>query len=206
MSLDIICNRIDRIYKPGEKVTGAVVVTTDSVLSHNGIKLLVEGLVTLTLSPRSIGAFEAFSSALKPITLLHTEIEVSSGGRLPKGVTELPFEFQLKPATNQTLCDTYHGVYVNIQYMLSATMIRGMMSRALTKQREFLVETESNSETMTIVANQKPFHFRVSPESLQNVKEASKKKIPDFLFEGFLQHTTCHINIPFTGELSTDVQ
>lgn len=33
------------------------------------------------------------------------------------------------------------------------------------------------------------------------VNQSSKKKIPDFLFEGKLDHTNCHLNLPLTGEL-----
>lgn len=62
----------------------------------------------------------------------------------------------------------------------------------------------------------KPFPFKISPDSLQNVKEvrepamsyllmlvsaaqSSKKKIPEFLFEGFLTNTNCNLLRPMTG-------
>ncbi len=125
-----------------DKVSGAVVVTSKGSLSHNGIKLLIEGTVTLQLSARSIGLFEAFYSSLKPIQLVQMEIEVAPGGKLPNGVTELPFEFTLKPINGEDLFDTYHGVYVNVQYIMTAHMTRGMMSKDLSKQREFVVELE----------------------------------------------------------------
>lgn len=35
---------------------------------------------------------------------------------MPEGITELPFEFPLTPLPGQQLYETYHGVYVNIQY------------------------------------------------------------------------------------------
>lgn len=57
-------------------------------------------------------------------------------------MTEFPFEFVLKPLKDQTLYDTYHGVYVNVQYMLTADMARGMMSKNLKKNKEFIVEAE----------------------------------------------------------------
>jgi len=58
-----------------------------------------------------------------------------------------------------------------------------------------------DEETKKTLPNN-PFLFKVSPESLQNVKEASKKKIPDFLFEGKLGQTTCNVLKPFQGELT----
>jgi len=41
----------------------------------------------------------------------------------------------------------------------------------------------------------------MSPDSLQNVKESSKKKIPGFLVDGYLANTTCSIEKPFSGEI-----
>jgi hypothetical protein len=37
-------------------------------------------------------------------------------GKVPDGITELPFEFPLSALPGQTLYDSYHGVYVNISY------------------------------------------------------------------------------------------
>jgi hypothetical protein len=76
-----------------------------------------------------------------------------------------------------------------------------MMAKNLTKQREFVVELEADLEAKRVEDKAKPFQFKVSPESLQNVKESSKKKIPEFLFEGKLDHTNCHVNFPLSGEL-----
>ena len=206
-----------------DKVSGAVVVSSDAPLQHGGVRVLVEGQVTLQLSARSIGLFEAFSSALKPLPLLHVEIDVNAGSKLPKGSTALPFEFTLRPAAGQQLFDTYHGVYVNVQYILHATLTRGMMQRPLTKQKEILIETRPAPHTAAVASPPSsdaasssfsppapslapllkgPLTFQVSPSSLQNVKESSKRKIPDFLFTGHLLSTDCHIDRPFEGELT----
>lgn len=76
-----------------------------------------------------------------------------------------------------------------------------MMSKNLTKQREFVVELSRDLAASRAELSTKPFPFKVSPDSLQNVKESSKKKIPEFLFEGHLDHTNCHVNQPMTGEI-----
>lgn len=86
--------------------------------------MLVEGSVQLQLSARSIGLFEAFYSSLKPVQLINSEFEVCPGGKFASGVTEIPFEFILKPNQGEELFDTYHGVYVNVQYMITANMAR----------------------------------------------------------------------------------
>jgi len=204
MSLDISLDRIDRIYHPGDKVTGAVVVTTQGSMSHNGIKVTVEGSAALQLSARSIGLFEAFYSSLKPVEILKYEFELSPGGTFQNGTTQVPFEFVLRPQPDKQLFDTYRGVYVNVQYMITVDMTRGMMAKNLKKTKEFMVGVDADSDFKKAVAEQQtaPFAFKVSPDSLQNVKDSSKKKIPDFLFEGKLAHTVCNVNSPFQGELS----
>lgn len=199
--LDITFDRVDKTYALGEKVTGAVVVTSTSKTSHSGIKLTVEGTVTLTLSARSIGLFEAFYSSLKPIDIVRFDIDVSPGGKIPEGATQFPFEFSLKPFADKSLFDTYHGVYVNIQYKVTADMARGIMSKNLLKSREFYVENMTDAETKKQITDS-PVSFKISPESLQNVKESSKKKIPEFLFEGKLGATNCNLKTAFTGELT----
>ena len=85
---------------------------------------MVEGSVTLQLSARSIGLFEAFYSSLKPVQLMSNEFEVCPSGKFAAGVTEIPFEFVLRPSPGEELFDTYHGVYVNVQYMITANMQR----------------------------------------------------------------------------------
>ena len=118
------------------------------------------------------------------------------------------------------LYDTYHGVYVNVsvclsvvsffsglvgsflsqvQYMISADMTRGMMAKNLKANKEYLIQTKADKELRQTAKKQKPFHFKVSPESLQNVKETSKQKLPKFLFDGFLKHTTCSVTEPLQG-------
>ena len=96
MSIEINLDRVDRIYRAGESVTGSVLITTPTPLPHAGLRLVVEGSVTRQLSARSIGLFEAFYSSLKPLQLLHIEIDLDTQrtqGRLPAGTTAFPFFF-----------------------------------------------------------------------------------------------------------------
>ena len=78
MSIDIQLKRADRIYRPGDVVSGVVVVVTKGAMSHQGISLVMEGLVTLQLSAKSVGMFEAFYNSLKPVLLVHLAAEVCS--------------------------------------------------------------------------------------------------------------------------------
>jgi hypothetical protein len=162
----------------------------------------VEGTVTLPLSARSIGLFEAFYSTLKPVNIMSYEFEVAPSGKVGNGVTEYPFEFILQPFANQQLHDTYHGVYVNTQYMITVDMPRGIMSSNLKKSKEFIVHTNHDQEAEKKAEESKVFNFRVTPESLQNVKATSRRKIPDFLFEGYLDKIICNVDEPFTGHIT----
>jgi len=146
MSIDIKLDRADRIYNPGDKVTGAVVVLASGNIKHAGIKLFIEGTVTLQLSARSIGLFEAFYSSLKPVQLMNLEIEISPAGKIT-GKREFPFEFSLNPVKDETLHETYHGVYVNVQYILSVDMTRTMMAKSLKVSKEFIVHVPTDPET-----------------------------------------------------------
>ena len=49
-----------------------------------------------------MGLFEAFYSSMKPVVLLNYNFEVQSGTKLPNGITELPFEFELKVSASHT--------------------------------------------------------------------------------------------------------
>jgi hypothetical protein len=201
MSVDIKLDRVDRIYHPGDKVSGAVVISSQGSMRVGAIKLVAEGTVECQLSARSIGLFEAFYSTLKPVELLNLEIDLSSGTKVPNGETEFPFEFVLEPLDGQELADTYHGVYVNTQYRLTVDIARGFASKNLKKVKEFVVEMATDKERQAVEKAAKPFNFKVSPESLRNVKSNNKSKIPQFLFEGFIDNCACQITRPFTGEI-----
>jgi hypothetical protein len=54
----------------------------------------------------------SFLACFSPVMLAY----VAQAGKVPDGITELPFEFPLSALPGQTLYDSYHGVYVNISY------------------------------------------------------------------------------------------
>jgi len=197
MSIDIQLKRADRVYRPGELVAGQVVVTTKGSMSHNGIALVMEGIVTLQLSAKSVGMFEAFYNSLQPVLLVHLSAEVAPAGKIPDGTTEIPFEFKWEPLAGQQLYETYHGVFVNIQYSLRVECVRGMLAKNLQKNLEFIVEVKTEG---TIPQNVE-IPFTITPASLKNVKPSSLKNIPNFRISGKLITATCQLTKPFTGEL-----
>lgn len=67
-----------------EVVTGCVIVNTPNGTNHTGIKMTVEGAVTLQLSPRSVGIFEALYNSIKPLILIRNEFDIKKSGKLLK--------------------------------------------------------------------------------------------------------------------------
>ncbi|CAH1797418.1 unnamed protein product [Owenia fusiformis] len=199
-SLDIILKKVNKTYREGEVVSGVVVVHSKDTLHHQGITLLCDGSVSLQLSAKSVGLFEAFYNSLKPIQLLSYTLEVAKPGKLPAGKTEIPFEVPLKAKGNKTLYETYHGVFVNIQYLVRVDMKRSLLNKDLSKQTEFIVEYKEQKSASSADAV-KPVPFTVTPETLQNVKENSKQNVPKFCVKGKLNSSTCCLTKPFTGEL-----
>jgi len=167
MSVDIKLGRVDRVYKAGEKLTGAVVVTSKGSMSHSGITLQLHGEVNLQLSAKSVGMFEAFYNSLKPVQLIQYTVEIAKSGKLPNGVTELPFEFQLDPPESSPgLFETYHGVFVNVQYSIQVDIQRTFLQKNLTKKIEFILHGEPSKEIKEV-----PVPFTITPDSLENVRK-----------------------------------
>ena len=195
--MEIRLERVDRIYRTGEKVRGVVVISRSGSMSHSGITMKVEGVIKLQLSARSVGLFEAFYSSIKPMVLLDYEIDVASPGRVPDGVTEFPFEFDMDPVVGQNkLYETYHGVYVNCTYTISVECVRGMLKNNLLADLEFIVECPDTGDNPP-----EPVPFDITPGTLENVKRSSLKNIPHFRITGKLHRTNCQVSFFFYKSL-----
>lgn len=177
-------------------ISGVVVIMSKGDLQHQGLTLTMEGSVNLQLSAKSVGMFEAFYNSIKPIQILNYTLELAKPGKIPSGKTEIPFEFLLKPKGNKVLYETYHGVFVNIQYILRAEMKRTFLSKDLSKTCEFIVEYKNQEE----ISHAKPIPFVITPDSLQNVKDKERGIIPSFKIRGHINSANCCLTKPFTGE------
>ncbi|XP_005100134.1 vacuolar protein sorting-associated protein 26C [Aplysia californica] len=193
--IDIRLKKVNKIFKEGDVIAGVVVVQSKGDLQHQGITLTMEGMVNLQLSAKSVGLFEAFYNSLKPIQVLMYTLEVAKPGRLPSGKTEIPFEVPLKPKPGKTLYETYHGVFVNIQYLVRVEMKRSLLNKDLQKQTEFIIEYKTQEER----AKDKPVNFTITPDTLTNVKE--KQNVPKFKVKGHIDSSCLQITKPLTGEL-----
>nr|XP_025843661.1 Down syndrome critical region protein 3 [Vulpes vulpes] len=184
-----------RVSSGQEVLSGVVVISGKDSIQHQGVSLTVEGSVNLQLSAKSVGVFEAFYNSVKPIQIINSTIEMVKPGKFPSGKTEIPFEFPLHVKGNKVLYETYHGVFVNIQYTLRCDMRRSLLAKDLTKTCEFIVHSAPQKGKLT----PSPVDFTITPETLQNVKE--RALLPKFLIRGHLNSTNCVITQPLTGEL-----
>lgn len=197
VTLDVRLKRADRVYRPGEMVAGFIAVSSNDPVSHQGITLFAEGVVTLNSSSKSVGVFDAFLSSLKPVIVLSLQLPIAQPSKIPGGNTLIPFEFPLSPLPNATLYETYHGVFVNIAYKIRVDMPRGMLAKNLSAGTEFLVEVPHGQADAPA-----PIPFTLTPESL-DVKKG-RALVPRFRITGQLTTATCDIEQPFTGTLTVD--
>ncbi|XP_047349470.1 vacuolar protein sorting-associated protein 26C isoform X2 [Vespa velutina] len=199
VNIDIKLKRASKIYHEGEVVTGLILLQTNSDLKHDGIFLTMEGSVNLQLSSKNVGIFEAFYNSVKPIQLVQYTLDVAPAGKIPSSRIpfEIPFELPLKPRGKKPLYETYHGVFVNIQYLIRCDIKRNFLAKDVSKSLEFIVE-----DKFTIKVDKehsKIVFFKITPESLQNTKD--KVNVPRFYISGRLDSLYCKISEPLKGEL-----
>ncbi|CAL8080521.1 unnamed protein product [Orchesella dallaii] len=211
VSVDIQLSRYSKVYHEHETIRGNVIILTKSDLKHDGIVLQVEGVVNLQLSSKTVGIFEAFYQSVKPIQLLSYQMELAKGGRVIAGRTELPFEFPLRGRNNRALYETYHGVFINIQYSLKCEVKRSfLIGSTMAKQTEFIVEYGS-PEGIPVTAPSRPLTAPsdlLAPAEMKRVDfemvSEAGSKLGLFHAHGHLDSVTCPITKPFTGEIIID--
>jgi len=194
MSVDINLDRVDRIYRPSDKVKGTLVIKTDGGFSHSGISLHMTGVVDLQLSAKSVGLFDAFYNSLKPINICDVKLTIEKTGNLVNGVNEFPFEVDLKPLEGQELFETYHGVYVNITYSLKVDVVRKFFGKNLQKTLEFIVENAPSLGKR----EPKPETFILNTDSIET-SSSKLKNVPDFAIRGLVDSTAVSIDDPLWG-------
>jgi hypothetical protein len=196
-SLEIKLKRLDKVYKPNEKVDGVVIVNANKGWSHNGLLMDVEGSVRLNHNSRGLGL--AGEAPVKPIMIVKQELDLTPSGKFANGLTEIPFEFKLTPLQSQSLLESYHGIFIAIIYeIIVFCERRGIMKKALNKTIEFLVEIPSKIPT---AMNSPPIVFEVTPESLTGISSNVLSTVPKFKISGKVHKSSCAINQPFTGEV-----
>ncbi|XP_015511224.1 vacuolar protein sorting-associated protein 26C [Neodiprion pinetum] len=198
INLDIKLKRANKIYHEGEIVSGIILLKCNSDVKHDGIFLTMEGSVNLQLSSKNVGIFEAFYNSVKPIQLVQYTLDVAPAGKIPSGKTEIPFELPLKPRGNKPLYETYHGVFVSIQYLVRCDIKRSFLAKDVSKSLEFIMEDKPVNLQLQ-KAHSKIVFYKITPESLQNIRE--RTGVPKFLISGRLDSVCCKLTQPLTGEV-----
>ncbi|XP_015127412.1 Down syndrome critical region protein 3 homolog isoform X1 [Diachasma alloeum] len=198
INLDVRLKRASKIYHEGETVAGLLLLQTSSEVKHDGISLTMEGSVNLQLSSKNVGIFEAFYNSVKPIQLVQYTLAVAPAGKIPSGKTEIPFELPLKPRGSRTLHETYHGVFVNIQYVIRCDIKRSFLAKDVSKSLEFMVENKLGLPK-EIPVSSKTVNFKIMPESLQNIRD--RANVPRFCITGKINSVICKLSEPLTGEV-----
>ena len=203
-SVELRLRRASKVYSDGELLCGVAVVTCRSALRHEGASLLVSGAVQLTHSGKTAGLVDAFYATPRALQLLEERLELAAPGRLPAGVTEMPFEVALTARHGRPLYETYHGLYVSVQYALNCELRRGMMARDAHAQLEFMVEQARGAAP---AAAERPLQFLVTPTSLvkaERAESAPTRPPPRFRLRGRLETTECVLSAPLRGELTLE--
>jgi len=194
-SIDLRLTRVDRVYRPGEAVEGDVVISAKGGWSHQGVKLAVSGQIKLQVSSRSVGVFDTLTN-LKPLVQLEEEVEVCGAGKVPDGVTTLPFSFKLP---KEGLRESYHGVYINVTYTIDCDVERGVMKKALHRDTEFILEVPGAPSS-----DNSPHPFSITPDKLDNVRDSARSSIPKFKISGRLFGKVWPLSQPLTGEVMVE--
>ncbi|KAG9510339.1 Vacuolar protein sorting-associated protein 26C [Fragariocoptes setiger] len=180
-----------------EKLTGIISIDGRQEVRHECINLHVEGSVSIQSDPKHAKFLSALDGPSKSLLLIGYCVEISKGGVLPAGRTDIPFELPLKPPGNQILYQTYHGVFITIQYNLRCEMKRPLLSKDIQGIYEFIVEYE-RYPTGAPVFKPRPLEFLITPETV--TQQGHKREIPNFRISGRLGSSICLIDEPFTGE------
>jgi len=197
-TLEVTLNRFDRKYRPGDVVTGKVEVVCDKAgTAHTGLTMGIDGAITL-----DPGGLRLTSTATLTTQLLVQSLQLAPAGKLAKGKTEFPFEFQVKPLAGQELFETFHGLAVAIKYNIRVSLSpTGFLARKLVKETEFVVHVDTTEEFPQ--PKEVPFILS-SNDSLQFKKGSGSLGEDEFKIRGKFLSTTCHVNKPITGELTIE--
>ncbi|KAM3958312.1 vacuolar protein sorting-associated protein 26C [Aphomia sociella] len=205
-NLTINLKRASKVYNEGETIAGVVVVESSGDLRHEGLSLVMEGIVNLQLSTKNVGIFEAFSNSIKPINLVNTSLELVPPGKIPIGITEIPFEMPLRARQAVSpgypgLLETYHGVFVNVMYVLKANMKRSFLNKPVNASCQFFVQYKHQEP-----APLKPVRCEITPSTIRasGSNNASRTSMPQFQVYAEIDSTVCPLDKPLTGKIRVD--
>lgn len=88
---------------------------------------------------------------MQPIQLLNSQLNLSQGGKFSPGLTEIPFEFPLTTTKEpKTLYETYHGVFVNVNYLLKCDIKRSFLAKSIQKSQQIVIQYKVKTKMFII--------------------------------------------------------
>lgn len=117
--------------------------------------------------------FEPFCKLCEADPVYQQTHRCAEARKIPSGKTEFPFEFPLLVKGSKVLYETYHRMFVNIQYTLHCDMRQSLLVKDLTKTCEFTVHSASQKWKLTPCL----IDFMITSEILQNVREGFTSQI-----------------------------
>lgn len=200
MAIELKLSRTNRIYHPSEIIDGTMVITTSTAISHQGIRVNINGCVNLQLSSGTIGVIESLYSSIKPIPIINKTVDIRPAGKLNPGKTEIPFSVPVCGDPDR-FYETYHGSNISIQYLITADMVRGYLHKALSATLEFIIESEKGKLYKTPVPLES-VNFYITQDTQRH------QLLPSLQSGGFRVTgrvaTQCSLMDPVIGELTVE--
>jgi hypothetical protein len=198
--VEIILDRVGAMYDVGEHVTGVVAITSESATSHRGIELNATGFIRVDGSERSHQIFRSAPASLKEQQVLNTTLKLAEPGKLPSGETVIPFSFPLATGSKRNpLVETYHGVYIKVEYSVSAT-VQFMFNKKQTEPIPLLVSNPGQSEPTELqLMEDQGAVFNLNSNSVRTSKKVQGAKVPSFEIDGSMARYYNNIDIPLSG-------
>lgn len=202
MEIEICLDRSSATFDVNDKIKGVIILHCQGSQSHSGVSMQIEGSVALQLSPKSVGIFEAFYNNIKPLQLVNANVPIVDAGKCADGATKFPFEFDIASIKRPgvTLCETYHGVFVNASYFLYVSVNRGLFGKSIRESAQLYIRNPGQALPLEIASV--PTTFTLQPTGVKNVRKQSLDTVPYFHIKGQLDTSLCDITMPITGHVN----
>jgi hypothetical protein len=196
----VILDRVGATYEVGEHVTGVVAVFCDSSTSYKGIELQAQCTVRAEGSERAHQAFRTIPPAVALQTLLATTLKLSDAGKLPAGETSIPFSFPLVASSKRApLVETYHGVYIKVEYSVTAT-VSFTFSKSATQPVVLLVSNPGQAApSEEQLLDDQGTLFNLNSNSVRTSRKVPTSRVPQFEIDGVMARNYNDIDIPLSG-------
>ncbi|XP_071903408.1 uncharacterized protein [Coffea arabica] len=204
MSIEIKLSRSNRIYRPNESLEGKIIANLSSSISHQGIRLTINGSVNLQVRGGTAGVIESFYGVVKPIPIVNRTVTVQPSGRIASGVTEIPFSVILKERGKDDMekfYETFHGTDISIQYLVTAEVARGYLHKSLSTAVEFIIESEKDSLPQEPISPEMVFFYIT--QDTQKHPLLPELKSGGFRISGKVC-SQCSVLDPLIGELTVE--